>query len=317
MKIILAGGSGQIGCVLERHLLGAGHEVVVLSRSPARESSGTRLVWDGRTLGPWATALDGADVVINLAGRSVNCRYTETNLAAMMSSRVDSTRVMGEAIARAARPPKVWLQMSTATLYAHRFDAPNDEATGLIGGNEPDVPRYWDRSIAIAQAWEATLAEAHTPRTRKTALRAAMVMSPDRGGVFDTLATLTRRGLGGALGNGRQYVSWIHEHDLCAAIDFLIAREDLVGPVNLSAPEPLPNRDFQAALRRVLRVPFGLPSPACLLELGAFFLRTDTELVLKSRRVVPGRLLKAGFTFRHPAWPEAVAELASRWPVKS
>jgi uncharacterized protein (TIGR01777 family) len=187
----------------------------------------------------------------------------------------------------------------------------------LIGGTEPDVPRYWDRSIAIAKAWEATLAEAHTPCTRKVALRTAMVMSPDRGGVFDTLATLTRRGLGGPLGDGRQYVSWIHEHDLCAATDLLIAREDLAGPVNLCAPEPLPNRDFQAALRTALRTPVGLPSPAWLLELGALFLRTDTELVLKSRRVVPGRLLAAGFTFRHPAWPGAAAELATRWPIKS
>lgn len=313
MKIILAGGSGQIGRMLERHFLAARHEVFVLSRQVERANARTHFAWDGRTMGSWATAIDGADVVINLAGRSVNCRYTEANLAAMMSSRVDSTRVIGEAIARAARPPKIWLQMSTATLYAHRFDAPNDEATGLIGGNEPNVLRYWDRSIAIAQAWEATLAAADTPRTRKVALRTAMVMSPDRGGVFDTLATLARRGLGGPLGDGRQFVSWIHEHDFCTAIDFLIAREDLGGAVNLCAPEPLPNQAFQAALRGGLHVPFGLPSPAWLLELGAFFLRTDTELVLKSRRVVPSRLLTAGFTFRHPAWPEAVAELISRW----
>jgi len=312
MKIILAGATGQIGAMLLRAFETEGHDLVVLSRgSPAGLSRVVR--WEGSTLGPWADHVDGADVVINLAGRSVNCRYTEANLTAMKRSRVDSTRVLGEAIAKASRPPRVWLQMSTATLYAHRFDAPNDEAHGIIGGHEPDVPRYWDRSIDIAQAWEATLASANAPGTRKVALRTAMVMSPDRGGVFDTLATLARRGLGGTAGDGRQFVSWIHERDFVEAVRFILRREDLAGAINLCAPQPLPNADFQRTLRKAVGACVALPSPAWLLEIGAFFLRTDTELILKSRRVVPGRLTEAGFTFAYPAWPEAAVELAQRW----
>lgn len=316
MKIVLAGGTGQIGQILQRALHRDGHEIVVLSRAAQATvlpHDIRTVTWDARTLGPWVAEIDGADAVINLAGRSVNCRYTAKNLAAIRSSRVESTQIVGEAIVRAARPPLVWLQMSTATIYAHRFDAPNDEATGLIGGTEPDVPRYWDTSIAIARAWEAALEAAPTPQTRKVSLRTAMVMSPDRGGVFDTLATLARRGLSGAAGDGKQFVSWIHECDFAAAIRFLLSRNDLSGPINLAAPGPLTNRDFQAALRRALGLRFGLPSPRWLLELGAFFLRTDTELLLKSRRVIPDCLLSKGFNFQFPEWPAAATDLSTRW----
>jgi uncharacterized protein (TIGR01777 family) len=319
MKIVLAGGSGQLGGILGRAFAAdPQNDVVVISRNPVastpRERSRGRLArWNGRTLGAWASEINGADVVINLAGRSVNCRYSAANLASMMASRIDSTRIVGQAIARAARPPSVWLQMSTATIYAHRFEAPNGEATGLIGGSEPEVPRYWDASIAIARAWEAFLDAAPTPQTRKVALRAAMVMSPDKGGVFDTMATLARHGLGGRHGSGRQFVSWIHEYDFVAAIRFLIEHPALSGAVNLCSPHPLPNRDFQSNLRRALEVRFALPSPAWLLELGAFFLRTETELLLKSRRVVPSRLLAEGFEFNFPAWAAAAGELAQRW----
>lgn len=324
MKLILAGATGQIGCMLLRHFASdtataTPHDIVLLTRftsalPPEAKLPGVRILpWDARTLGPWCAELDGADAVINLAGRSVNCRYTKRNLAEMLSSRVESTRVIGEAIACAARPSRVWLQMSTATIYAHRFDAPNDEATGILGGSEPDVPRYWDKSIEIARAWEETLNTAPTPHTRKVALRSAMVMSPDRAGVFDTLARLARRGLGGTHGSGRQYISWIHEHDFTAAVRFLLSHENLSGPVNLAAPEPIPNRSFQTILRHALLVPFSISSPAWLLKIAAFFMRTDAELLLKSRRVVPARLLENGFTFRHPDWPSAAIELVARW----
>jgi uncharacterized protein (TIGR01777 family) len=312
MKIVIPGGSGQVGQVLARTWGAAGHEVVVLGRGRA-VPAGRLVPWDGRTRGDWAREVDGADVVFNLAGRSVNCRYTLANLREMMDSRVESTRVVGEAIGAAARPPRVWLQMSTGTIYAHRFDAPNDEATGLIGGDEPDAPAYWRRSIEIAQAWERTLAEAATPATRKVALRTAMVMSPDAGGVFDVLLGLVRRGLGGASAGGRQYVSWIHDRDFVRAAELLIARDDLDGPVNLASPGPLPQRDFMAALRAAWGRRVGLPAARWMLEVGAFFLRTDTELLLKSRRVVPGRLLDAGFTFEFPEWHAAAADLVARW----
>ncbi|MFE7649371.1 epimerase [Streptomyces phaeoluteigriseus] len=309
MKIVIPGGTGQVGTVLRRALIAAGHEVVVLSRRPARPGD---LAWDGRTPGPWTDAVDGSDVVINLAGRSVSCRYTPGNLREMMDSRVDSARVVGEAIAGAARPPRLWLQMSTATLYAHRFDAPNDETTGIVGGAEPDVPGYWSYSVDIARNWEREQEEADTPHTRKVALRSAMVMSPDRGGVFDVLSKLTRLGLGGPVAGGAQYVSWIHDRDFVRAVGFLIDREDLAGPVNLAAPAPLPHRAFMRALRGAWGVPVGLPATRSMAALGAFALRSDTELLLKSRRVVPGRLLEAGFAFDHPRWPEAARDLVRR-----
>ncbi|MEU1906218.1 TIGR01777 family oxidoreductase [Streptomyces hygroscopicus] len=309
MKIVLPGGTGQVGGILNRALTAAGHEVVVLSRRPTRDS---HLQWDGRTLGPWAKTIDGSDVVINLAGRSVSCRYTEENLRAMMDSRVDSARVVGEALAAARRPPRVWLQMSTATIYAHRYDAPHDEATGVIGGSEPDVPRYWDFSVHIAKNWEREQQQARTPRTRKVALRSAMVMSPDRAGVFDYLLWLARLGLGGPVAGGAQYVSWIHDHDFVRAVQFLIDRDDITGPVNLAAPAPLPQRAFMKALRKAWGAPVGMPATKWMAEIGAFVLRSDTELLLKSRRVVPGRLLEAGFAFTHAEWPQAAGELVRR-----
>jgi uncharacterized protein (TIGR01777 family) len=255
--------------------------------------------------------LEGAEVVINLAGRSVDCRYHERNLAQMMRSRVDSTRAIGQAIAATTNPPRVWLQASTATIYAHRFDAPNDESSGIIGGREPGVPALWGRSIDIARAWETEVAAAITPHTRKVILRSAMVMSPDRGGIFSVLARLARCGIG-RQGNGQQFVSWIHEHDFAAAVIFLIARDDLSGAFNLCSPHPLSNRDFMDALHAAVGRPLSVPVPRWALEIGAFFLRTETELILKSRRVIPGRLLKEGFKFSHPDWPAAAAELVER-----
>lgn len=304
MKIVMPGGSGHIGTFLGRALRAAGHEVVVIGRESA-------LRWDGRTLGPWATEIDGADVVVNLAGRSVSCRYTPANLREMMASRVDSARVVGAAIAAAERPPSVWLQMSTATIYAHRFDAPNDERTGVIGGAEPDVPGYWAYSVAIAKNWEAAQAAADTPATRKVALRTAIVMSPEKGGAFTALRLMARMGLGGPVAGGAQWVSWLHETDFVRAVEFLMTH-DVAGPVNLAAPNPLPQRDFMRALRSACGVPFGLPATRWMAEVGAWVVRSDTELLLKSRRVVPGRLLDAGFTFEYPTWPEAARALVSR-----
>lgn len=309
MKIVLPGGTGQVGAVLRRALSAAGHEVAVLTRRPVRDGE---IRWDGRTLGPWTEAVDGSDVVINLAGRSVSCRYTDENLQAMMDSRVDSARVVGQAIAAARKPPRVWLQMSTATIYAHRFDAPNDESTGAIGGAEPGVPGYWAYSVEIAQNWEREQERAATPHTRKVALRSAMVMSPDRGGVLDYLLWLARLGLGGPVAGGAQYVSWIHDRDFVRAVEFLIDRDEISGPVNVAAPGPLPQREFMRALRAAWGVPVGLPATRWMAEIGAFALRSDTELLLKSRRVVPGRLEDAGFVFDHGDWPRGAAELVGR-----
>jgi hypothetical protein len=243
----------------------------------------------------------------------VNCRYSDANRRAIKESRVNSARIVGEAIGRATRPPRVWLQMSTATIYAHRFDAPNDEATGVIGGAEPDAPAAWRFSIDVATSWERAVDEALAPHTRKVKLRAAVIMSPDAGGVFDTLLRLVRFGLGGQSGDGRQYVSWIHDEDFVRAVRWLIEHDELAGAINLAAPNPLPNSEFMRALREAWGARVGLPATRLMLEAGAFFLRSETELILKSRRVVPGTLLESGFEFRFPQWPEAARDLCRRW----
>jgi len=286
--------------------------VVILSRRPAAGPCPS-VVWDGRTLGSWQDALDGADVVVNLAGYTVNCRYGAANRERILRSRVDSTRVVGEAIARCARPPRLWLQASTATLYAHRYDAPNDEATGILGGSECDVPDTWRFSIDVATAWERTVDEANTPNTRKVKLRSAMTLSPDPGGIFAVLLGLVRRGLGGTAAHGRQYISWVHEEDFVRALYWLIEREDVDGAVNIASPNPLPNAEFMRILREAWGTSIGLPATRWMLEIGALVLRTETELILKSRRVVPGLLLERGFTFQHPDWPEAARSLCARW----
>jgi uncharacterized protein (TIGR01777 family) len=323
VKIVIPGGSGQVGTVLARAFTRDGHEVVVLTRRPDgalpakdRAASGKQywrvLAWDAQRIGPWTAELEGADVVVNLAGRNVNCRYNAKARREIMESRVRSTRLVGEAIAAARKPPRIWLQASTATIYAHRYDAPNDERTGIIGGNEVDAPDTWRFSIDVARAWERAVDESPAPATRKVKLRSAMVMSPDKDGIFDTLLSLVRRRLGGTAADGRQYISWIHEEDFIRALYWLIAHDEMDGAVNVASPNPLPNKEFMRILRDVAGVRIGLPATKLMLEAGAFFMRTETELILKSRRVVPGRLLDAGFDFRFPHWEQAARDLCDR-----
>ena len=268
--------------------------------------------WNGADGGGWEREIDGADVVINLAGRSVNCRYNETNRREIMNSRTQTTRAIGEAIRRAARPPALWMNAATATIYRHSLDRDMDEENGEIGGHEPDAPSTWRFSIDVATRWERTFFDAITPGTRKIALRMAMIMGPQRGGAYTTLRKLARAGLGGKAASGRQYISWIHDRDFAQAVDFLVRRNDLEGCVNVCAPGPLPNCEFMQVLRNACGARIGLPAARWMLELGAIFLRTETELILKSRRVVPRRLLEAGFNFEFPRWPEAAVELQAR-----
>jgi uncharacterized protein (TIGR01777 family) len=312
VRIIIPGGSGQVGTLLARAFQKDGHEVIVLSRTRAH-APWRSVPWNGANIGEWAKEIEGADVLINLAGRSVNCRYTPANRKEIMESRTLSTRVLGRAVADAKRPPKLWLQASTATIYAHRYDAPNDEATGILGGDEPNAPDTWRFSIDVAKSWERALDEAVVPHTRKVKMRSAIVMSPDKGGAFDILLGLVRRGLGGKSGNGRQYVSWIHEEDFIRAVYWLIEHEELHGPVNIASPNPLTNAEFMRALREAWGIGFGLPAAEWMLEIGAVFIRTETELILKSRRVVPGKLTQTGFTFKFPTWPEAATDLCHGW----
>lgn len=207
--------------------------------------------------------------------------------------------------------------MSTATIYSHRYDTANDEDSGILGGDERGAPDAWRFSIDVAKAWERAVEEAVTPATRKIKMRTAMVMNPDQGGVFDTLLALVRRGLGGKSGDGRQYVSWIHHQDFVRAVRWLIEYNELTGVFNLAAPNPMPNAEFMRELRRAWGSKFGLPATELMLEIGAVFLRTETELVLKSRRVVPKKLLDSGFEFHFDAWHKAAPDLCREWRIKN
>jgi len=312
MKVVIPGGTGQVGTVLARAFHNDGHDVVVLGRH-SKQAQWRVEQWDGETIGDWANEIDGADVVINLAGRSVNCRYNEKNRREIMDSRVNSTRVVGEAIRTASSPPRVWLQASTATIYAHRFDAPNDDVTGIVGGSEPDAPDTWNFSIDVATTWERVTNEIATPRTRKVLMRSALILSPDRGGIFDTLLMLVRYGLGGTAASGKQYMSWIHDRDFIRSVYWLIEHEELFGPVNLSSPNPLSNSEFMSVLRKAYGMPFGMPAFEWQLAIGAVLMRTETELILKSRRVVPKLLMDSGYEFEFPDWKDAAEDLCRRW----
>lgn len=293
MKIILLGASGYLGQALVPFLRDAGHELTVISRHDPK--TGTRFVeWDGATMGNWAREFDGADAVINLAGRSVNCRYNDENKRQILDSRVRTTQLIGRAIADAATAPRVWLNAASATIYRDARDRAMDEATGEIGSGF---------SVDVCQKWEQTLFDAPV-ECRRVALRLAMVFGAPRGGVYDAFEVLTKIGFGGPMAGGGQYISWIHLHDFCRAVAFTLENE-LDGPINIAAPQPLTNAQFLSTLRRTLKIPYALPTARWQLEIGALAGQTETELLLKSRRVVPTRLLNAGFAFDYTNWAAA------------
>ena len=304
MNILIAGGGGFLGQVLDRHFSNQGHSVVVLTRGRAsREIWSPSEVWDGKTLGPWTSLLEDTDVLINLSGRSVDCRYTATNRRAIYASRLDSTRVLGEAIAASARPPRLWINAASATIYRDAEDRAMDEATGELGDGF---------SVDVCRQWEKTFFEVPVPASvRRVALRTSIVLGRG-GGALVPLRTLARLGLGGRQGSGRQYVSWLHEADFAGIVDHVIAHEELSGAVNVTAPNALSNRAFMASVRRAAGAPIGLPTPKWLLALGAILIRTEPELVLKSRRVAPGRLQASGYMFKFAELGDALADLLRR-----
>jgi uncharacterized protein (TIGR01777 family) len=307
-RLILAGGSGFLGQALAKHFQALGWEVVVLTRSPKPGRPAREVAWDAETVGDWTRELDGATAVINLTGRSVDCRYNAYNRRLILESRVNSTRAIGQAIAQCSQPPGVWLNASSATIYRHTFGPAWDES----GTDFAPTPAVKDQfSLEVIHPWERALREAPTPRTRKLALRTTMVLGHGRNSVFPVLCRLARLGLGGRMGSGEQFVSWLHEVDFCRAVEWLIEHNEISGAVNLAAPNPVTNTEMMRSFRELIGAPFGLPATEWMLEIGAVFLRTETELILKSRRVVPGRLLKSGFTFRFPTMREAIADLNS------
>jgi len=283
--IIIAGGSGFLGQVLENYFSSKGYSVKILTRNPKRENE---LYWNAEDLGEWTKSLENAYALINLTGKSVDCRYTDGNKKLIYDSRIDSTHALGLAINLCENPPKVWFNSSTATIYASSLEFQNDEENGIIGN---------DFSMNIAKSWEEAFYSIKNPTTRKIALRTAIVLGK-KGGAMIPLKRLTKLGLGGKQASGKQKISWIHEQDFARAIDFLMNDQNLEGNFNLSVPNPTNNKTFMATLRRILNIPFGISHPKWLLEFGAKLIGTETELVLKSRNVVPKRLHQNGFSFK-------------------
>ncbi len=300
-KIIIAGGAGFLGNTLTQHFKSKAEEIVILTRGKTVKRNNVQyLTWDAQTLSGWEKQLDGADVLINLTGKSVDCRYTQKNKEEILLSRVRSTQVLNEGIDTCANPPKVWLNSSTATIYRHSEDKEMDEFEGEIG---------FDFSMNVAKAWERAFFETSNPAVRKVALRTAIVLGK-KGGAFSPLKSLAKIGFGGTQGSGQQFVSWIHEHDFCRAVEFIINNNSIDGVINIVAPKPIVNREFMKTLRKSLNMPFGIPLSASLLSIGARIIRTETELVLKSRRVIPKRLKETGFEFVFPKLKSTLENLA-------
>jgi len=287
MKIIIAAGTGFLGQNLEKYFTEKGNEVYILTRNPKRKNE---IFWDAKTLGEWENILENSDVLINLTGKSVDCRYTEKNKQEIYASRIDSTKVLQQAIDSCINQPKVWLNASSATIYVHSETQLNTEENGIIGD---------DFSMNICKSWEKEFFTTKNENVRKVALRTSIVLG-NNGGAFPKLKLITRLGLGGKQGRGNQNVSWIHIDDFCKAVEYSIDHENISGTINLTAPNPLSNEEFMKKLRKEMKVPFGLNAPVWQLEIASIFLKTETELLLKSRNVYPEKLIKNGFQFLYP-----------------
>lgn len=313
LRIVIPGGTGLLGQILARHFHERGHSVIVLGRH-GRAFPWQMALWDGMELGDWTDFVDGADVVINLAGRSVRCRQTVANQREIKHSRVIATEIVGRAIARAAKPPSLWLNASTVGIYRHSLDRAMDDITGELGGDPPGSPGEWRFLVDVAESWERTLFAANTPATRRIAMRLGIVMSPDERGGFGHMLGMVRVGLGGAAGSGRQFVSWIHDVDFVRAVEFLIHHKEMSGPVNVCSPCPLPNREFMRCLRQAWCTMYvGLPTPRWMLSLSSLLIGPESQILLKSRRVSPRLLLNSGFEFHFPNWRGAAQDLVCRW----
>lgn len=303
-KIIIPGGSGFLGQVLAKYFTSPVYEVVILSRNPKWYSPVARCVkWDGKTAGAWKEEFENAWAIINLTGRTVDCRYNEKNKKEILESRVNATSIIGKVIQQCKCPPPVWINGASATIYRHAEDREMDKNTGEIGHGF---------SVNVCTAWEKAFNDVQTPATRKIALRVTMVLGNYHNSVFPVLKRLTRFGLGGQMGNGRQFISWIHALDYARSIEFILEHPEICGTYNVAAPNPVINKDFMKIMRDELHVLFGLPASEWMLEIGAWLMGTETELVLKSRRVVPKKLLEAGFEFKFPDVKNAIHDLAKK-----
>jgi uncharacterized protein (TIGR01777 family) len=301
-KIVLAGGNGYLGRVLAEYYKNLSQEVIILSRKAGVDHENCRtILWDGRTESEWVDHIDNADLLINLCGKNVNCRYTDDNRAEIINSRIIPTRLLGKVISEMQDPPKLWINITSATIYRHAEDRPQDDETGEIG---------YGFSIDVCRRWEEAFFSTNTPLTRKIALRMGIVLGRNDA-AFPRLLNLVKCGLGGKQGDGQQYVSWVHEQDAAKCTEWLLQRDEFNGVINCTSPEPLKNAALMRTIRHAYGIPFGLPSPAWLLEIGAMLIGTETELILKSRWVLPKRLLDSGYTFLFPKAEHAVKDILS------
>ena len=300
-KLIIAAGTGFLGQVILNHFKDKFEEIVILTRGKPKTTANVKYVnWDAKTLSGWKNELENCDVLINLAGKSVDCRYTDKNKKEILASRIDSTSILNKGILQCENPPKYWLNSSTSTIYRHSVDMQMTEENGEIGN---------DFSMNVAKSWEKTFFEIETPKTLKTALRTSIVLGKN-GGAFIPLKRLTQFSLGGKQGKGNQFISWIHEKDFARAIEFTIEKE-MIGVVNIVSPKPIQNKDFMSELRKSLKMPIGIPTPKPILKIGAKIIGTETELVLKSRNVIPERLQESGFEFEFDTLEKAFKNLTS------
>jgi uncharacterized protein (TIGR01777 family) len=301
-KIVLAGGNGYLGGVLAEYYRHITEEIIILSRGTESVKGNVKTVhWDAKTSGNWEENLEGADMLINFCGKNVNCRYTTKNRTEIIDSRVIPTQLLGKAIEKLSTPPKLWINVTSATIYRHAEDRPQDEETGDIG---------YGFSIDVCRKWEDTFFQTDTPLTRKVALRMGIVFG-SADGAFPRLLNLVKFGLGGKQGDGEQYVSWVHEQDAAKCTEWLMQNPGMNGVINCTAPEPVKNTDLMSYLRKLYGIPFGLPSPAWLLEIGALMIGTETELILKSRWVIPTRLLENQYKFVFPKLEHAIKDILS------
>lgn len=298
--ITITGANGFTGKYLSEFYLKKGWTVKALARRPEGLAEGVEYHhWDGETLDEWQSAFEGAEAVVNLAGRTVNCRYNDENKRQILESRTTTTRLVGEAIAACSNPPKAWLNSSTATIYRNAIDHYQTESEGEIGEGF---------SVNVAKAWEGELHKAKIdPAIRKIALRTSLVMADEPGTVLEVFRGLAKKWLGGKMGSGKQMVSWISINDWCRSIEWLIENPDATGAYNLVAPEALSNAELMKLIRKDVGRSFGLPAMEWMLEIGAFFMRTETELIVKSRWVYPERLLEEGFKFEQITFEDVLA----------
>ena len=318
-KIIIAGGTGFIGQEMTKYF-GKENNIIILTRK-TEDSKNNRnrynllmkddlrqvqfIKWDGKTIGEWTKELENADLVINLAGRTVNCRYNKKNKKEIFDSRTDSVKVIGKVIRQCSSPPKLWINASSATIYRHATDKPQDELSGEFQD---------DFSVQVCKLWEKIFFDQITPHTRKVALRMAITLGA--GGVLIPYFNLLKLGLGGKQGSGKQMYSWVHIEDTCRMLEWITENQLIEGVYNCSSPNPVTNKEFMETLRKTTGVKFGMPAYEWMLKIGVMIIGTPTELILKSRWVLPTKILETGFSFKYTLLKDALIEIISKVPRK-